>query len=377
MKRWVGLTVAVVIVSSLAVVSLEALLELSTARRLYRESRRRFHPFLQLVPPAEMDGINAERFRGDPILLEKPALTLRIFTLGGSSTLGVSNRFEDTYPRLLQVRLQQQFPALRIEVENAGVDWYTTAHSIINYNLRIRRFHPDIVVIMHAMNDLYRSFAPPWLASGPYQDDYSHYLGPENGFVGPVTGLERDYNRANWMFWPLLNHFIRRDPWPLGQSAEGIVRLRARMHEVPVSKFRSLDTFKENYEQLLRTIQSDSHAVIAVSEASIYRDGLSDEERRVLWFAPVFCAEQGQYPDLESMRSGMLQFNRAAETIAANRGVSFLDFAARVPRDLKHFQDDLHLTKAGNEILADMVAVAISAQPVPLLTAAGERHFGF
>ena len=47
--------------------ALEALLELSAARRLYRNSRDRFHPFLQLVPPADLEGVNPDRFRGDAI----------------------------------------------------------------------------------------------------------------------------------------------------------------------------------------------------------------------------------------------------------------------------------------------------------------------
>ena len=106
----------------LAVCALEAWLELSAARRLYRQARDRFHPFLQVVPPADLDGVNPDRFRGDAIAVAKPPRTLRIFALGGSTTLGVSNEFRDTYPRLLQQRLQARHSGIRIEVENAGVD---------------------------------------------------------------------------------------------------------------------------------------------------------------------------------------------------------------------------------------------------------------
>jgi hypothetical protein len=56
------------------------------------------------------------------------------------------------------------------------------------------------------------------------------------------------------------------------------------------------------------------------------------------------------------MRKGMAQFNGAAKAVAAQRGAAFVDLDAAVPRDLDHFHDDVHLTRAGNERVADAVA---------------------
>ena len=36
----------------------------------------------------------------------------------------------------------------------AGMDWYTTKHSLINYVTYYRDWQPDVVVVMHAINDL-------------------------------------------------------------------------------------------------------------------------------------------------------------------------------------------------------------------------------
>jgi lysophospholipase L1-like esterase len=344
----------------LAVCALEAWLELSAARRLYRQARDRFHPFLQVVPPAGLDGVNPDRFRGDAIAVAKPPHALRIFALGGSTTLGISNRFADTYPRLLQQRLQARHSGIRIEVENAGVDWYTTANSFINYSLRVRRFSPDIVIVMHAINDLCHGFAPPWFASGPFKPDYSHYLGPEAAILGPATGLQADYQRDGWMLWRLLGHALRRDPWPTG-GIDSAAQMRTRLRAAPVTTFKSLETFAANYDLLVRAIQSDGHVAIAASEPSLYKDRHSPEEERRLWFAPVLCAEGGIYPDLDSMRKGMAQFNGAAKAVAAQHGAAFVDLDAAVPRDLDHFYDDVHMTRAGNERMAEAVALWISA----------------
>src|SRR4029453_7149058 len=87
---------------------------------------------------------------------------------------------------------------------------------------------------------------------------------------------------------------------------------------------------------------------------------MSPDEERVLWFAPVFCAESGEYPDLDSMRRGMTQFNDAAKAVADERGTAFVDFDASVPKDQRHFVDDVHMNRAGNNAIAEAAARWIS-----------------
>ena len=370
-KRLIFSLVLVAVSLGLAAMAAEIVLELREARRVYHEAANRFHPFVQLTPNAEvLDGINSDRFRGDPIAIEKPARTLRIFTLGGSTTLGVRNSFESSYPRLLQQRLQRQFPGTKIEVQNAGVDWYTTAHLLSAYQLRVRSFHPDLVIVMIAINDLVRSFAPPWLATGPFRPDYSHYLGPQVAFVGPPVGFQDGYDRSGWMVTRALRHALRRDPAPLDFSPDSVARLRAKLRETPVSSFKSLDVYRANYELLIRILQDDGVPVLIGTEGSIYRSDLTTDETRVLWFGPVLSAEQGAYPGTASMLDGMRQFNDAARAIARDRRVPVLDFDAAVPKSLKYFQDDVHLTHEGNDVLARTAAAWIVSNPLPPLQTA-------
>ena len=65
------------------------------------------------------------------------------------------------------------------------------AHLLIDYQLRVRQFEPDLIVVFEAINDLYRSFSPPWWAVGEFRPDYSHYLGPYIRFPGPRRGAAR------------------------------------------------------------------------------------------------------------------------------------------------------------------------------------------
>jgi lysophospholipase L1-like esterase len=122
-----------------------------------------------------------------------------------------------------------------------------------------------------------------------------------------------------------------------------------------VTTFPSLDSYRNYYELLIRNIQADRRPVIMASQPSIYSEALPPEVRDSLFFAHVFCTENGFYPTMESMMSGMRTFNAAAQALADAKDVPFLDFASAVPRTRAYFSDDVHLTAAGNEILARMV----------------------
>ena len=60
------------------------------------------------------------------------------------------------------------------------------------------------------------------------------------------------------------------------------------------------------------------------------------------------------------MAAGLRRFNEAAREIASANGVPFLDFEAAVPKDGRHFSDDVHMTAAAilNVVLNARDAIA-------------------
>ena len=153
-----------------SIVILETVLRAGFAREVNEAARQHPpHPFLQVMA-SSLVAVNRHGFRGDPIEQHKAPRTFRIFTLGGSTTLGIGTpSYEDTYPFKLQTMLRQQYPDVTIEVQNAGSAWYTTAHLLIDYQLLVRQFEPDLIIVFEAINDLYRSFSPRWWAVGEFK----------------------------------------------------------------------------------------------------------------------------------------------------------------------------------------------------------------
>jgi hypothetical protein len=174
----------VVMFAALALTVTELALRSSRASSLYQEVRR--YPRIRFCKPFQPWRLTTSIATDSGATRSNwtRAKTFRIFTIGGSTTLGVGNEYRDTYPYMLQAALSARYPDMRIEVQNAGCAWYTSAHALVSYTTAVRRFQPDLVIFFEAMNDLVRSFSPPWLATGPFQPDYSHYLGPYARMAG-------------------------------------------------------------------------------------------------------------------------------------------------------------------------------------------------
>ncbi len=108
--------------------------------------RKLAHPFLLLVNNPALEGVNDLGFRDRDWPVDKPPGTIRIACLGASTT-------EDGYPEELDRELERRLPELQVEVLNFANGAWTTAQSLINYELNARHFSPDWIIVHHAAND--------------------------------------------------------------------------------------------------------------------------------------------------------------------------------------------------------------------------------
>ena len=106
-------------------------------------------------PITKADGKAYFRHRGFSTSTEKPVDTIRIIAVGGSTTANDrSYRINQIdYPKALEVKLADGFKGLSFEVLNAGGSAYSTAQSLINIEFRLVEFNPDMIILMHNIND--------------------------------------------------------------------------------------------------------------------------------------------------------------------------------------------------------------------------------
>lgn len=114
------------------------------------------HPFLvgELIPNKrfEKDGItltttpDKTRWAGAPAVDEK---TIKIATVGGTTTFCPKVSDQETWPFMLQRKLGNGFSLM-----NYGVKGYTTVENIIQMSLLVPEFKPDIVIFYIGWSDL-------------------------------------------------------------------------------------------------------------------------------------------------------------------------------------------------------------------------------
>jgi len=331
---------------SAAILTLAAVALYAVAEVVYAASRKHtFDPFLQF-PGTRFDSIPRTPSEG----------TLRIMTLGGSTTANLHLPWEERYPAVLQERLNAAGEGAH-QVLNAGMDWWTTKHSHINYVTYLRGWRPGTVVVMHAINDLYRSCTPSRFSLGPYDPQWTHFYGPSMRGARPRTLAGSIFQ--SWTAWEMNRRWYAK--W------------RFRELELGPEDFPSLVDFESSLRSLVTTLKADGVRVVVMTQPSLYRATMEVEESSRLWFAGSFCVRRTGFwghevPSAASMAQAMERFNLTALRVASQEGVEGVDAASALPRTLEFFADDVHYTREGASALAALAAAAIRGQDGPPAT---------
>jgi lysophospholipase L1-like esterase len=359
--------VLALVFSSLAVIlGVELYLQVTEYLKVRVVAHRRYgffevDPFLQIRPKRNPQfdrelHVNDDSFRGDPVSSDPS--TFRVFTLGGSTTYSYTLPYWDTYPAKLEQKLSTAYPGQKIQVENAASDWYSSEHMLIRYLFDLKDYKPDLVIVMEAINDLFRSFAPEWW-SRPGQNfrrDYSHYLGPVASLESirvkyfPFTEFLL-YKKVRAIFDRRAQGVVKID----GEDPDFYQKVKKNTRPAKVSEFPSLPVFERNLRTLVGILKSDGVKVILLTQPSIYRQGLTPPEISSLYFAPIHCNQNGVYPDIASMEYGMGIFNDTIRKVARELDVPLVDLEKEIPKGTKFLSDDVHPTPAATDRESELI----------------------
>jgi len=349
----------------LGFVATEGILQWELSKSLKKELVKRqerdavFDPFLQVVPKPNNKKLHINRwgFRGEEIERMKPSETYRIFVVGGSTVYSSRVSFELSHARVLEKQLRQRYPTLNVDVQNAGMHWHTSQHSLMKILFKIQDFNPDMIIIYHAINDLYRSFSPQEFGLGPYRNDYSHY-------PGPIAPMVREYLKEKTgpgiLTLGRTVTFFRRH-WFANFRDVSKPESTSNLSEVSVNNWPSLLAFERNMKHLATLVETLDIDLVMASQPYLYRHDLNELELETIWFPAAFCRIGRSKPDISSMIKGMEAFNDVSRRIADSQGVLFVDLERVVPKSLDYFRDDVHYTEEGNRIIGQHFAEQIIA----------------
>ncbi len=276
--------------------------------------------------------INSLGFRGPELVVPKPAGTLRLAFLGGSTTFcaEVSSN-EAVWAHRVWHDLQQRYPKIRIDYVNAGVTAYTTLHSLGIYKQQVAQLQPDVVFIYHATNDM----------------TYEVYsLAESQGLVSrpkPTSWLGR-YS----LLWFLVekNYQIR------------VIQDNKKHIESLPDDFGH--SFAVNLTQLIQEVKQGVDLVAVITWSQQMRQGhTKDVNRRAAASAQFYMPSLAP----EQILQGYARYNGVIRRVARETGSVLIADEDRIPGDPVHFNDSVHFTDAGSRVMAERVIDGLLADP--------------
>lgn len=302
------------------------------------EDRFRIDPASGLRIPSADKGsksirIDSRGFRSPELVVPKPAGTVRIAFLGGSTTFcaeGSSN--EATWPHLVWQALQTAHPNVRFDYLNASAPGYATPALLRSLQHRVRPLEPDVIVIYEATNDLSLDSAA---------------LARERGLLTSRPD-EGSWPGRYSMTWFLIEKNLT-------------VRRRQAATANPEGKLivdpRELS---RGFEQRLMDLVTGSQEVAPVVAVGVFaprlRRGQPLDEQRM---AAITAAYYMPYLTIEGLIQGYEEYNRVIRGVARSRGAVLVETESAIPPDVVHYTDSVHFTDAGSLKMAERVSKAL------------------
>jgi lysophospholipase L1-like esterase len=283
------------------------------------------HPFLLYVKNPAYQGVNRLGFFGPDWSPAKTSGSVRIACLGGSTT-------EDGYPEALAQLLQQRRPGRPVEVLNFGMAGWTTAQTLINYELNVRYFHPDYLVVHDAANDFKA------LGFSDLRTDYSHaFKYPTPPPRRPDALLVRYLNSYALVKW----FYFKERGLPVGANIWEIVRRETD----------DWSSISRRQAELLAIFRANLQALASLAD--------DDGTRVVLTTMPYSRINMAWSPDFPVY---MENANRALRDLAAENGLALVDLDRRMEKQEALFIDPVHLTPEGVRIKSEALAEALERE---------------
>ena len=304
-----------------------------------------FDPWLQHPKPLPPDNnldVSVEDFTKSG---QRKKVDLLVLTLGGSTTLG---RFFDVpkrYPMILEQELRKKYKEKNIKVINGSQSWYTSKHSLVNYTTYYRKLKPDIVIVMHAINDLYMSCTNSFCSLPDYKSDYSHFYGAatfaykSRSFFSFLKSTINDIPFFGTYWFSIFSHNFRHP------------------FNYPEEYYQSIYDYSYNYDYLIKTIINDGAQPFLIEQSSLYKIENSQEEKSKMTLIDNFYNHKTRnYPSIKSLYKAMNLFNLKSEKIAKKNNAIYIKTSQDLPSNLEIFRDEVHYTQAGVSKLGKTVS---------------------
>lgn len=277
----------------------------------------------------------------------KPDLTL-VFQ-GGSTVACIYVDEDQRYPYLVGQLLEQK-TGKKITSMNAGFGGNNSLHSLDILLNKIIPLKPDVVVMMHNINDLValiydRTYWGKNPTRKPIVDFYVYK---------DLTGLKALSTLARDMYIPnlhaatrILSHkiFGKR----VKEQDDEFAYIRGK--KLTVDQAAMINEFKMNLQTFIAICRARKITPVLMTQFNRLK---ADPDPKVL------KAIQGFQSDSKIPVSEFIglyaKFNDAIREVGKANGVLVIDLAALIPQDKQYMYDEVHLNDQGSQLAAQLIS---------------------
>lgn len=278
---------------------------------------------------------------------EKPDLTL-VF-LGGSTVACIYVDEDQRYPYLAGQLLEEK-TGKKITSINSGVGGNNSLHSIDILLNKIIPLKPDVVVIMHNINDLVTLiYDKTYWGKNPTRKPIVNFY-----FYKSFTGLKALSTMARDMYIPNLHAATRilskkifgkkvRDP------DDEFAYMRGK--KLTIDEAAIINEFKMNLQTFINICRARKITPVLMTQFNRYKP---NPDPKILAAMQGFESDSGisvgEYMALYA------KFNEAIREVGKQNGVQIIDLANLIPQDKKYIYDVVHLNTKGSQLAAQVIS---------------------
>jgi hypothetical protein len=236
---------------------------------------------------------------------------LQIFFIGGSTTEceTVDEKFRFAY--LVGRNLEKELK-ININSDNASKSGNNSLHSINILVNKLLPYKPDIVVMMHNINDLSTLF---------YEGTYWN----NNKTIAPISCALKNKTDLR-----------KSDEWSNSKWQHKILNN------------------KKEQEKLVKQYRQNLKLFINISRAKNIMPVLMTQANRIE-NDPNFKTSRGGEID-KVYKKLYVEFNQTIREVGKQEGILVIDLAKKIPADKKYIYDVVHLNKAGSIMAANIIS---------------------
>jgi lysophospholipase L1-like esterase len=294
---------------------------------------------LWIPTPGQVSGpirINRDGFRGPDVPRVKPPGTIRLAFLGGSTTFCAEVSGNDaTWPDQLTRALRARHPGVSFDYLNAGVPGYGMGSIRATLERRVAPYHPDVIVLYEATND----------------------MAADTRAVAARHGLFHD---------------LTADPSPLAKVSVTWYlierRMIARRRQAAVASGIVLpynaDSLARVFEERVVGVLRDARAVAPLRVVATFSHKMRRGQPPAVALAN---ATYSMYYSLYQSVDGLIRmydaYNEALRRAARATDAILVDGEDDIPADDLHFTDSVHFTDEGARAMAARVLRGLEESP--------------